>query len=178
MKNFLIFTASLFFLCFLVLFFVQFIRSKSKEEKRIWRLERVEDFKIMSIKQDGLPFSDAQSALFLKKIRCESLPVSVTLFFTNSLSLGNPKEITCRIVYKNIEIEKTINDLKIYSENSFFKSSGVLSFNLSDLNKTCTEKEILEFLKVFPLDDRIKFSIKPVYYSDKTGTQEWINLNL
>ena len=171
MKKFFLFTASLLLLCFLVFLFVQF---KTKEESTIWRLEKIEEFKIMSIKQDGTPFSDAQSALFLKKIRYESLPVSATLFFTNPSSLGNPKEITCRIVYKNIEIEQPVNDLNVSSENSFFKSSGVLSFNLSDLKKNRTEQEILEFIKAFPLDKQIKYSIKPVYHS---GVEEdWVDL--
>jgi hypothetical protein len=140
----------------------------------IWRLEKVEEFKIMSVKQDGTPFSDAQSALFLKKIRYESLPVSATLFFTNPSSLGNPKEITCRIAYKNIEIEQTMNDLNVSSEKSLFRTSGVLSFNLSDLKKTRTEHEILEFIKAFPLGAQIKYSIKPVYHSGIQ--QDWINL--
>jgi len=173
MKRFFVFTTSLVFLCFLTFLFVQFT---AKEESGIWRLEKIEEFKIMSIKQDGSPFSDAQSALFLKKIRYESLPVSAVLFFTNSSSLGNPKEITFRIVYKNIEIEKTIKDLNISTENSFLKSSGILSFNLSDLKTTRTEREILEFIKAFPLDTQIKYSIKPVYHSDRSGTQDWINL--
>jgi len=171
MKKFFLFIISLSFLCFLVFFFVQFT---TKEESGIWRLEKIEEFKIMSVKQDGTPFSDAQSALFLKKIRYESLPVSATLFFTNSSSLRNLKEMTCRIVYKNIEIEQKINDLNISSENSLFRTSGILSFNLSDLKKTGTEQEILEFIKAFPLDTQIKYSIKPVYHSG--AQQDWINL--
>ena len=174
MKKFLLFTTSLLFLSFLTFLFAQF---KVKEkEKGIWRLEKIEEFKIMSIKQDGSPFSDAQSALFLKKIRYESLPVSATLFFTNSSSLGNPKEITCRIAYKGIEIEQTIKDLNISSENSFFKSSGTLSFNLSDLKRTATEEEILAFIKAFPLDEQVKFSVKPVYHAGSPDAQGWVNL--
>jgi len=175
MKKFFLFTTSLLFLCFLTFLFVQF---KTTEENGIWRLEKIGEFKIMSITQDGSPFSDAQSALFLKKIRYESLPVSAVFFFTNSSSLGNPQEIICRIIYKDIEIEQTIKDLNISSENSFFKSSGMLSFNLSDLKKTRTEQEILEFLKAFPLDKQIKYSIKPVYHSGHSDTQQqdWINL--
>jgi hypothetical protein len=171
MKKFFAFTASLIFFCFLVFSCVQ---SGTKKENGIWRLEKIEDLKIMSIKQDGTPFSDAQSALFLKKIRYESLPVSAVFFFTNPSSLGNPKEIICRVVYKDIEIKKTIKNLNISSERSFFRSSGVLSFNLSNLKKTRTEQEILEFMKAFPLDAQIKYSIKPVYHSGVQ--QDWINL--
>ena len=171
MKKFFLFATSLLFLNFLVFLFVQFT---AKEESEIWRLEKIEEFKIMSVKQDGTPFSDAQSALFLKKIRYESLPVSATFFFTNSSSLENPKEITCRIVYKGIKIEQTINDLNVSSGSSLFRTSGVLSFNLSDLKKTGTEQEILEFIKAFPLDTQIKYSIKPVYHSGVQ--QDWINL--
>ncbi len=175
MKKFFLFLSSLLFLCFLALFFVQFKSKEVVSETGIWRLEKIEEFKIMSIKQDSSSFSEAQSALFLKKLRYESLPVSALFCFTNSSSLGNPKEIVCRIAYKNIEIEKTIGELNISPENSLYKSSGIFSFNLSELNKNRTEQEILEFIKVFPQDTQIKYSIKPVY-SDHLEEQEWIDL--
>jgi hypothetical protein len=176
MKKVFVFILSLVFLCFLVFFFVQFRKKPSEKEAGIWRLEKIDNFKILSIKQNGSPFSDAQSALFLKKIRYESLPLSAVFFFTTTSSLRNPKEIECRIVYKNIEIEKTIRDLDNFSEDSSYKSSGLFSFNLSDLKKTSAEHEILEFMKAFPLDPQIQYSIKPLYDSDNSGKQDWIHL--
>jgi len=177
MKKTLISTALFLFLCLLALLFLQFkLRAKPQEEKAIWRLEKIEEFKIMSMTHDNASLSDAKSALFLKKIRHESLPLSAVLFFNNSSTLGAPKEINCRIVYKNVKMENTLNDLNVSREDSFYQSSGRFSFNLSDLNKTVTEPEILEFIKAFPLDEQIEFSVKPVYDSGHFEAQDWINL--
>jgi len=183
-KKFFVITAVLVFLGFLTFSFTLFNRTtqlnttatEEKKEER-WHLEKIDHFEIMSIAQTGTPFSDAQKALFLKKIRYESLPVSAEFHFENTSSLGKPKAITCKLVYKNIEIEQLISDLCVLYEDSLFKSSGIFSFNLSNSKTTGTEQEIVEFLKAFPSDKQIKYSIKPVYQAELHGTQQgWINL--
>jgi hypothetical protein len=177
MKKFFIIAAALLLLGFLTFSFAElnYAIMKGKREGT-WQLEKIENVEIMSIPQTGITLSDAQKALFLKKIRYESLPVSAELFFENSCSLGKPEGITCKVVYKNIEIEQPIADLCVLHEDSLFKSSGVFAFKLSDLKTNGTEQEIVEFLKAFPSDKQIKYSIKPVYQSENKDTEDWINL--
>ncbi len=180
MKKFFIITSVLVLLGFLTFSFAQFNMVTEEKKEGSWRLEKIEQFEIqfeiMSITQTGTPLSDAQKALFLKKIRYESLPVSAELHFENTLSLGKPKAITCKLMYKNIEIEQPLDDLCVLHEDSLFKSSGIFAFNLSNLKTNGTEQEIVEFLKVFPTDKQIKYAIKPVYQTEHQDTQDWIKL--
>ena len=183
MKKFFVITAVLVFLGFLTFSFTLFNRTTQfnttvteEKEERGWHLEKIDHFEIMSIAQTGTPFSDAQKALFLKKIRYESLPVSAEFHFESPISLGKPKAITCKLVYKDIEIEQPFSGLYVLYGDSIFKSSGIFSFDLSNLKANRTEQEILEFLKAFPSDKQIKYSIKPVYHAEYQGAQDWINL--
>ncbi len=176
MKKFFVITAVLVFFGFLTFSFAFNITTEENKEGGSWHLDKIEHLEIMSIAQTGSPLSDAQKALFLKKIRYESLPVSAEFHFENSSSLGKPETIICKVNYKNIEIEQPISGLCVLHEDSLFKSSGTLSFNLSNLKTSGTEQEIVEFLKAFPSDKQIRYSIKPVYQAKNNGTQNWINL--
>ncbi len=177
MKKVFVISAVLVLLGFLTFSFAFNSNTVAEEKKEgSWQLDKIEHFEIMSIMQNGTSFSDAQKALFLKKIRYESLPVSAEFHFENSSSLGKPKAITCKIKYKNIEIEQPIADLCVLHEDSLFKSYGIFAFNLSNLKTNGTEQEIVEFLKAFPFDKQIKYAIKPVYHAEHHGTEDWINL--
>jgi len=166
MKKIFIFTLTFILLSFLAFLFVQFQKKPDEKINDIWYLEKVSDIKIMSIKRTSLPISDIQWSLFLKKLRYESLPISATFSLRNSVALRDSQAIKCRIEYKNIKIENTLTNLEVSPEGSFYLSSGNFSYNLSELKKRSTDREIKEFIRAFPSNPAIKYTISAVSYSN------------
>ena len=160
MKKIFFFVLSLGLLGLLAFLFIQF--QKIPEEKEIveekWHLEKISDVKIMSIKRNGLPISDIQWSLYLKKLNYESLPLSATFTLRNSVVLGDSQAVKCRIEYKNIIIEETLTNVETVAEGSFHRFSADFSYNLSELKKTTKMHEIKEFIKVFPSDPEIRYN--------------------
>ena len=161
MKKIFIFTLALVLLTLLAFLFVQFRKKPEEKEKidKTLHLEKVSDIKIMSIKQNGLPISDIQWSLFLKKLNYESLPISAMFYIRSNSVAGDSQAIKCRIEYKNIKIEKTLTDLELSDEGSFYRYSGSFLYNLSELKKTSTDNEIMEFVNVFPSNPEIRYTI-------------------
>ena len=164
MKKTLFFVLSFALLGLLVFLFVQF--RERPEEKELaggkWRLENINDVKIMSIKRKDSPISDIQWSLYLKKLKYESLPISATFSLRNSVALGDSQAIKCRIEYKNILIEDTLTNVEMAAEESFYRFSAGFSYNLSELKKTSKAHEIKEFLNAFPSNPEIKYMISTV----------------
>ena len=147
-----------------------------KAEK--WELETITDVRIMSIKREGKTVTDAQAALFLQKNRHETLMLDASFSFLIPASSEIPQEMDCRIAYQGINIEQPLHSLKISSEDSTRTISGLFSYNLSELKNKAPEEQIIAFLRAFPSDDRIRYSIKPIYDSSHVNaTNEWIELS-
>lgn len=156
------------FLCvllvILVFAFIQFRENQPFFPKNECRLEKVEGWKIMSIKESGVTFSEAQSALFLKKLRQENLPLSADFSFKTSLSADTElKEIICKVTYKDIEIEDVIKDFEVSTNHSSPILSGKFNYDLSALKTEKSEEEIFDFIKAIFSDSQVHYSIEPVW---------------
>ena len=155
-----------------------FFYPTSIAEKEKWELEGVTDVKIMSIKREGKTVTDAHVALYLQKIRYETLMLNALFSFSMPASSEIPQEIDCRIIYQDISIEQPLRSLKIPSEDSTRTISVLFLYNLSELRNKVPEEQIISFLRAFPSDNRIRYSIKPVYDSTHVETaNEWIELS-
>lgn len=136
-----------------------------------WTLQKVDDFKVMTVAPNGDWMTDIKKAMLSKRLEDGNLPVSFALTIAGSDAPDSIVGMDCRLQYKEIKMEGPIKNLKTVRDDSTFVSKGLFSFNFSKAeNATIDNLYHLSALSA----DHLKMCVKPHYA--KTDETEWHEL--